>query len=211
MGNKVFGVVCSRGNRVIDVARPAEFNREEVLGRATQVFWDYGYCATSISRLVEATKLKPGSLYAAFESKEGLFLAALDHYAAQTRVRLSAALDASENPIDGIEAFFTRLVHSQADTRPGRGCLLVNTVLEVGRHNETVIAKVKGHLDEIEAMLHEALTRAQARGYLAGDRSPEALAAFLMTTIWGLRVLGGTGASIERADRVVDQVMSLLR
>ena len=193
------------------MARPAEFDRDRVLGQATQTFWDYGYCATSISRLVEATKLKPGSLYAAFESKEGLFLAALDHYATQTKARLRAALDAVENPVDGIENFFAQLVRAQAEVQPGRGCLLVNTVLELGRHNETVTAKAKGHLDEIEAMLCEALTHAQARDYLAADKSPKALAAFLITTIWGLRVLGGTGASVERADQVVVQALSLLR
>ena len=193
------------------MARPAEFDRDRVLGQATQTFWDYGYCATSISRLVEATKLKPGSLYAAFESKEGLFLAALDHYATQTKARLRAALDAAENPIDGIEHFFVRLVRAQAEVQPGRGCLLVNTVLELGRHNETVTAKTKGHLDEIEAMLCEALMQAQTRDYMAADKSPEVLAAFLITTIWGLRVLGGTGASVERADQVVEQALSLLR
>ena len=193
------------------MARPAEFDREKVLGRATQAFWEYGYCATSISRLVEATELKPGSLYAAFDSKEGLFLAVLDHYAAQTKAKLQAALEEAPDPIEGIERFFSQLVRAQAQTQPGRGCLLVNTVLEVGRRNETVIAKVKTHLDVVEAMLEEALNEAQAQGKLAAGKSPETLAKFLMTTIWGLRVLGGTGADVRQADQVVAEALSLLR
>ncbi len=189
------------------MARPAEFDRDEVLGKATQAFWDHGYCATSISRLVEATNLKPGSLYAAFASKEGLFLAVLDHYAVSTKARLRAALDGVDNPIDGIDAFFAQLARSGAP----RGCLLVNTVLELGWRNQAVIAKVKGHLDEVEAIMREALSLAQARGFLAADKSPEALAVFLMTTIWGLRVLSATGAGGQRPGLAVSQALSLLR
>ena len=47
-----------------------------------KAFWEHGYAATSITQLVDATHLQPGSLYAAFDSKQGLFLAVLDHYAA---------------------------------------------------------------------------------------------------------------------------------
>ena len=193
------------------MARPAEFDRDVVLGRATQAFWDYGYCATSISRLVEATDLKPGSLYAAFDSKEGIFLAVLDHYAEQTKLKLHAALDAGHDPIDGIERFFHQLVCTQAETQPGRGCLLVNTVLEIGRRNATVIAKVKVHLDAIETVLAQALEEARTQGKLAADKSPATLAKFLMTTIWGLRVLGGTGADIKQANQVVAEALSVLR
>ena len=64
------------------MARPVSFDREQVLERATAVFWERGFCETSMSQLVDATRLQPGSLYAAFRSKEGLFLEALDHYAA---------------------------------------------------------------------------------------------------------------------------------
>ena len=64
------------------MARPVSFDREEVLAQATAVFWAHGYGDTSISRLVEATHLQPGSLYAAFES--GRLFSPPDHYAGQT-------------------------------------------------------------------------------------------------------------------------------
>jgi len=55
------------------MARPIEFDREEVLQKAIGVFWQKGYSATSIKNLVEATGLQPGSIYAAFGDKRGLF------------------------------------------------------------------------------------------------------------------------------------------
>jgi len=193
-----------------DMARPITFNRDEVLGRATEVFWEHGYCDTSVSQLVEATRLKPGSLYAAFESKEGLFLAALDRYAQQSCRRLRALLAEAPDPLRGVEQLFEQLADSgRREAR--RGCLLVNSVLEVGRLNPTVQARARAHLAEIEAILRGALEQARANGELATGKSPESLAKFLMTTIWGLRVLGGTGADRESAQLVIAEALSLLR
>jgi TetR/AcrR family transcriptional repressor of nem operon len=192
------------------MARPVTFDRDEVLGRATEVFWEHGYCDTSVSQLVEATRLKPGSLYAAFESKEGLFLAALDQYAQQSSRRLRKLLAEAPDPLKGVERIFEQLADSgRHEAR--RGCLLVNSVLEVGRVNPTVQARARAHLTEIEAILRGALEQARAKGQLAAGKSPESLAKFLMTTIWGLRVLGGTGADRESARLVIAEALSLLR
>ncbi len=192
------------------MARPASFDREQVLERATETFWENGYFATSISQLVEATQLQPGSLYAAFDSKQGLFLAALDHYARQSLKRLRGVLAEAADPLEGIRLFFALLASDRGSAKRIRGCLLVNTVLEVGRHNPEVQARVKAHLAEIEGAFRGALEEAQAQGQLAPDKSPDALASFLMTTIWGLRVLSGTGADARSARQVVDQALSVL-
>lgn len=192
------------------MARPASFDREEVLGRATATFWDHGYCGTSISQLVEATQLQPGSLYAAFDSKQGLFLAALDHYAKQSLGRLRGVLAEAADPLAGIRSVFEQLASDGASGKGTRGCLLVNTVLELGRHNPEVQARVKAHLDEIEGVFQAALEEAQRQGLLAPAKSPQSLARFLMTTIWGLRVLSGTGTDLHSAQQVVHQALSVL-
>ena len=175
-----------------------------------QAFWDNGYCATSVSQLVEATRLKPGSLYAAFDSKEGLFLAALDHYAQQSIERLDQALGDSRTPLQGVEGFLRGLIAAQYATVPPRGCLLVNTALELGRRNAEIRERIAAHLAGIESRLRQALERAERQGSLAADASPAALAKLLMTTIWGLRVMAGTGADEAQATQVVDQVVAML-
>ena len=60
--------------------RPCEYDRETVVEQATALFWEQGYGKTSIGDLVDATGLQPGSLYAAFGNKKGLFLAVIEHY-----------------------------------------------------------------------------------------------------------------------------------
>ena len=57
-----------------------QFDPDEVVDRAMEVFWTRGYESTSIDDLVEATGINRGSLYNAFGDKQGLFLAAIDRY-----------------------------------------------------------------------------------------------------------------------------------
>jgi TetR/AcrR family transcriptional repressor of nem operon len=192
------------------MARPAQFKREEVVEKAMQAFWDHGYGATSLADLVEVTDLHPGSLYAAFQSKEGLFLAALDHYGKDSAVRVEQTLAEANSPLEGVRAYLQQLAEDAANPRAKRSCLLVNSVLELGRHNKTVQKRVTHHLDTIEGLFRGALEAAQANGVLSADKDPAALAAFVMCNIWGLRVLGGTAPTPERTEAVVRQVLALL-
>ncbi len=59
------------------MGRKRSFDDDEVLARAREVFLKHGYEGTSIDALVKATGLLRGSLYGAFGSKRGMFVAAL--------------------------------------------------------------------------------------------------------------------------------------
>jgi TetR/AcrR family transcriptional regulator, transcriptional repressor for nem operon len=192
------------------MARPAEFDRDEVLDRAMRAFWDDGYCATSMATLTETTELKPGSLYAAFKSKEGLFLAALDHYTAQSVERIRQALGSADTPLAGIRAFFRRLAVEALEPEAKRSCFLINTVLEVARRNPHVRERASQHLDRVEALFRQALEVARDRGDLAPDQDPTTLAAFLVTSLSGLRVVLAAGAEPQRVRAVVEQVLRAL-
>lgn len=192
------------------MARPIQFERDQVLEGAMQAFWDQGYCATSMTQLVKATKLNPGSIYAAFKSKEGLFLAALDHYGEASAEKIRRAVKQSDSPLEGIRNYFRQLATTTADPKAKRSCFLVNTVLELARQNKKVEQRVNTHFEIIESCFRSALQAARDDGELSADKDPAELATFLMSSIWGLRVLGATGPAPERADAVVSQVLKLL-
>ena len=193
------------------MARPIQFDRETVLDSAMHTFWENGYAGTSIAALLEATGLKPGSLYAAFNSKEALFMASLDNYAQQSVKRTRRALNASESPLSDLRNYLYGLADKVASTsRTGHSCLLVNTALELSTHNRPVRDRVNRHLGRMEALFRDSLERARDCGELSRDKNPDALAAYIMTTIWGLRVLGGTSSDPGRAKAVVRQLVDLL-
>jgi TetR/AcrR family transcriptional repressor of nem operon len=61
----------------VSMGRPRSFDEHSVIVAANKAFTNLGYEATSVDDLLQATGLHRGSLYQAFGSKRGLFLAAL--------------------------------------------------------------------------------------------------------------------------------------
>ena len=188
------------------MARPAQFDRDTILDKAMETFWEHGYCATSMATLVEATDLNPGSLYAAFDSKQGLFLATLDRYGAGSTEKLRLHLERAESPLKAIEAYFDQLVENIEKRSEKNSCFLVNTVLELSRRDAKIRERINKHFEQIESILKDALYAARQRGELKPDTDCEALAAYLMNNIWGLRVLAGTHPTPGRAQQVAKLV-----
>lgn len=189
------------------MARTAEFDREEVLQRAMELFWQKGYCKCSMSCLVEATRLKPGSIYAAFRSKEGLFLEALEYYGSQSVQKLDTCLKKAGTPLGGIRLFLEMIGNSIEKGERQHGCFLVNTILEYPPENNTVTREVSRYLGAIESRIHGALVSAMNEGELPEDSNPDILSKFIMVNIWGLQVLAKTNPDKETVRAVLGQIL----
>lgn len=197
-------------NLLLAMARPVQFDKNEVLANASATFWQMGYAATTISDLVEATQLKPGSIYAAFDSKEGLFIEVLDFYGQQSVSRVWQCLNQGPNPLDGIKNFLDSLVDEIQEDNQQRGCLLVNTILEVVPHNEKVKQKVTQYINALEACFNNALGSAQKNRFLPADKDPAKLAKSLMVTIWGIRVQQRITNDKAAVKIIIEQWLKLL-
>jgi len=171
------------------MARPTTFDKAKVLEAATNLFWERGYFATSMSQLVDSTRLNPGSLYAAFDSKQGLLLASIDYYGERSVARVDKILTTASSPIEGIRQYLQRVATQGSASNLRRGCFMINTVLEVAPHNEMVRKRVQQYLNAIEDRFRQALEAAQATGELAANKNAAQLAKYLMINIWGIRVL----------------------
>ena len=60
------------------MGRPREFDRDAALEAAMFLFWRKGFAATSMNDLCDAMGISSPSLYAAFGSKEALYLEAVE-------------------------------------------------------------------------------------------------------------------------------------
>ena len=126
-------------------------------------FWRLGYHKTSIRDLTTATQLKPGSLYGAFENKHRLFLRSLDYYADQLKRFVDSVLHSDKPPLVRIRLFFEHLLNEMADDPEGKGCLLVNTLLETPPEDEEINQRASQALGYVEQCFREVLAEAQAR------------------------------------------------
>lgn len=208
---QVFRELDYHGGRTQAMARTATYKREEVVQKVMRAFWDHGYEATGMSEIIRITGLKPGSLYAAFQSKQDLFLAALDLYGDLNRAAVERQLAAHDNSLEAIREFFRNLAATVSGPSGKRSCFLVNSALEVARRDKAARKLIHTHFHNIEALFQSTLERAQAEGHLAPGKDPHALAATLMVFIWGLRVLGVTGPTPPETEPILQQVLELLK
>ena len=184
------------------MGRRQVWDQAEVLTSAMRLFRHQGYLGASLRDIEQATGLHPGSLYRAFDSKEGLFQAALDAYNDQVVAgRVRAHLLEPADPVAGIRSFFTSAFETGLDPDPG--CLLTNTAVESFTVPQAG-AGVRRGLETIEDGFADALTRARTLGRLSADLDVEGAAAGLLALYQGLLVLVRTGMPHSKLHTITD-------
>jgi TetR/AcrR family transcriptional repressor of nem operon len=187
------------------MARPRQFDPEEVLDRSMRAFWERGYRDTSVDDLASVTGLRPGSLYNAFPAgKHGLFLEALQRY---SNLVVPEKLGALERPGAGLaelRAYFDGLV-DDLTLREGRiGCLMVNSTVELAAVDSEVGEMAREHMRRLDRNAQRALRNAKRRGEVPADVDPRAKATQLMATGMGLMVVGKTDPGRKVLATIVD-------
>ena len=87
------------------MANKVKFEREQVVRAASQLFWEKGFHATSTRDLQDAINMRPGSIYAAFGSKEGLYCEAIKNYAKQMQSLINERLVSCSSILDALQDF----------------------------------------------------------------------------------------------------------
>ena len=124
--------------------RPREFNTEQALDLATELFWRKGYEGTSLSDLTDRLGITRPSLYAAFGNKETLFRLALDRYEAKAGAYRTRALNAPT-----AHAMARQLLEGAADLHGDKnnpvGCLGVHGALACSEEADVLRQEVGVH------------------------------------------------------------------
>ena len=166
-----------------------DFDVDAAVGDAMKVFWAKGYEATSITDLVGAMQINKGSLYNAFGSKKALFTRALLKYGRENHQAVLDRLEAMDDPVLAIQTLFDSVI-AESEADPDRkGCLLVNTALELPHHPKDIQDMITAALRDIEGFFERTIKAAQARGQVRLDLDAGMSAKSLLTQIVGLRVL----------------------
>lgn len=181
-----------------------------VLDRATSLFWQRGYAATTLRDLTAATGLSAAALYHRFADKDGLFVHVVRRYADQGLSQRLERLAAMNSPVRAIRIWFDELVAMSADDPQHRGCLLVNTVLDGATMSEAARAMVRSRLGEVEAFFRTQLERAKVAGQIDPSIKPAAMAETLLATVLAIRVLARLDPDRKRLQRLARQVLAPL-
>jgi TetR/AcrR family transcriptional repressor of nem operon len=190
--------------------RPLEFDPDEALGAAVEVFWTKGYEATSLSDLLDAMSLSKSSLYQAFGSKQRLFERCLARYADDLSAAMRARLDEATSARRFIEETFRAVARTAEQPAGSRGCLVANSASELGQRDPSLAAPVADGLARFSGVFRRAVERAQAAGEIPAEADPRTLATYLVACMNGLRTMIKAGASRRAAKDVVSLMLRAL-
>ena len=176
------------------MARPRQFDRDDALVQAMEVFWAKGFAATSTDDLLQAMGIGRQSLYGSFGDKRRLYLEAMARYQQESVAGHLQRLRAQASPLAGIEAMLLGLIDEDPAVRE-KGCMGVGSVCEFGAADADLAALRASAGGLQHQALVERLEAAKAEGEVAASLDVEAAARLIIITMQGLQVAGKAGAS----------------
>jgi len=190
------------------MARPREFDRLQVLDRATRLFWERGFGGTSISDLEAAMGIGRTSIYASFGAKEDLFMAAIDHYDATYSVKLRNALNAGLPVRAAIRLYFDELMNAFSDPDLPLGCLVTNVAVEGDRGTTRMGRRIAASITRAEDTFYRVLRDAQISGDIVPRADARAVSRYLVASTHGLSALAKAIADVNALRDVAGVVIA---
>ena len=170
--------------------RPIEYDREEILQKATELFWINGYEKTSIRDVLETTKFNRHSLYEEFGGKDGLYKEVLDYYKNNIACELIDALNDKNSDLDTIKNIFNIRVESE---QKELGCLFANTAHSKSVLDDELYQLAKRHNLKVEKAFELCIKHAQEKGQIPKGKNPRVLSRYLSTVFHGLATMNKMG------------------
>ncbi len=190
--------------------RQKQFDVEQALDKAVMTFWSRGYEATSMQVLQEEMGINRQSLYNTFGSKHNLFLSALRHYHENVIVKNFERLFTAPSPKKAIRYYFRQRIMDIDNPFVIDGCLVTNSLTELGLFDEEVNKQTRKTLDFMENAFYQAVKRAQAQGEIDPAKDAKLLATQLLNNAQGLFVMSKTGMGRKKLKTLVDQFLTIL-
>ena len=174
--------------------RPPTFDRDEALDTAMRLFWRHGFEGVSVDMLTAAIGIGPPSLYAAFESKERLYLAAVERYEGLADLMDISVLESAGSLDDAVG----ELLRSAASAVIRRGCMISDGMLTVGPG----LASLSAHLKQRREVLRQTLATGLRR--FVEESAADSLSRYVMAVLSGLSVQARDGATAAELEKIAN-------
>lgn len=129
-----------------------EETRQFIIEKAAPIFNTKGIAATSMSDIMEATKLSKGSMYVHFENKDVLACAAVDHNMKVLSSKLQAEITQGKSATEQLYAYIDFFSNPINPPLIG-GCPLLNFGTEADDTNPIVKEKVNSAIKRGQQLL----------------------------------------------------------
>lgn len=187
------------------MARTKDFDEQEVLAKAVDVFWRKGYNGTSMQDLVDGLGISRSSLYDTYGDKHTLYLKALEKYQCNSSGAMCSIVN---NTLSAKDAIRKLLEYTTTDEEQ-KGCFLVNSEVEVAPHDTEVSKMICSSGQQIEDAFYIAIKKGQDSGEITNKQAARALARFTFNTVKGIRVTAKSTTDKTVFKDIVDMAMAV--
>jgi len=185
----------------------ARATREKILAAANDLFYQHGYNATGLERIIATAGVAKGNFYHHFRSKEALAIAVLDWHRDQTFADIGLeAILADPSPLHALLTVLGAMKERMTATSDDcdiRGCFFGNIALELANDSEAVRSKVQAVFDGMRRLIRELLGRAREAGEIRDDLDLDDAAGLILGLMEGSVLLDKTGRSASNSTRAL--------
>ncbi len=191
--------------------RVEAFNREQVLQRAMNLFWEKGYYGTSMQDLVDATGLNRSSLYNTFGSKLTLYQDTLAHYKKETGGMFQRALVRARDPLDAIRHVFEGFLPEIMEDCGQMGCFAMNCKSEMANQNTDIKKWLLDHQEQGIHTFKDLIEDGQKEGVINDKQEASSYAYFVFNALQGFRMTGILVKDRKILQDIIDNTMKVLQ
>jgi TetR/AcrR family transcriptional repressor of nem operon len=192
------------------MARPREFDKHEVLGKAISVFSDKGYNGTSMQDLVDGLGISRSSMYETFSNKHTLYVEALESYQNSANQKVCDIVKDSSGAKEAIRKLLEMAVSKLLNNNQHNGCFLVNAEIEVAAHDVGIKEMICQSGLHMESVFMQIIVKGKEDGELSSRHDVKALARFITNIVKGLQVSTKSVTDRTYFDDVIQTTLSLL-
>ncbi|KXY41503.1 TetR/AcrR family transcriptional regulator [Bacillus sp. TH22] len=193
------------------MARTREFDEDQVLDAAMQLFWEKGYEATSLSDLTSRMGIQRPSIYSTFGDKKELFEAALRRYTMSRASDIRNRLQSHSSVKEAFSIFFADVVNEEYAGDLSKGCFCINTMVELAPHDERFEILTREHQMYLAVIFQETIERGIQSGELEANTDAKSLAQALIVSLIGLTVMMKSRPQRSFVDNVIAATLTLLK
>ena len=163
------------------MARTKEFDYEQKLDIALELFWTQGYHVTSINDLEKHLGINRSSIYPTYGDKKALLLKCLNKYMKSKVSEYEGVLNGHQS--DAIETLraLLRLAVDQS-INEDRTCLAVKIAFEIALTDEDVRLLLANNEKKIEQIYFETIKTGQSQGSIKADLDTKLTADFFASS-----------------------------
>ena len=197
-------------NHISGPGRPREFDTDVALQAAIRQFSANGYHGTSITDLNKALGLTTGSIYKAWGDKRGLLMASLERYLELRNEAVATALAAAPNGLARIKALLLFYAETSSGETGRIGCLVIELAVELAAQDILLADRLALQQATLRNRFETLLSEAVADSSLRRQVDIKEAADILLVITQGMRLLGKTGTSPERAQAIAQTALDWL-